>query len=334
MHKTASFFISLLIVAAIGGIVFFAARNNSSPSPFATPRPTPAPTPKEKTVYSLLLIGHGGPGHDGGGLADTIMLLTVDIKTKKANFISVPRDTWIDNQKINNTFATGGGASTKLAVQRITGLEVDYFISIDFGGLQKAINILGGVDVSVPVTFDDYFYPIKGLEDENCGKTPEENAAINATMSGYLLEQQYTCRYEHLHFDRGTTHMDGETALKFVRSRHSAEHGGDFARSQRQQALLEAIKNKALSLGALDNIPEFFEQFRNIIKSDLDAAVIQMLYKIIGKPDSYKVGRINLTTDNVFRDTYSSTGAYILVPKQGGENFGPIHDFIVEQLAK
>ena len=327
----------LFLSAAFTTFVVISLRKNIEvPKQHAISLPvaTPAPTPKPKTQYSILLLGRGGAGHDGGGLADTIILLTADKATKKAATISVPRDTFYMNQKINNTYAIGGGILAKQAVQEVTGLDVDYFVSIDFGGFERAIDTLEGIDVLVPVAFDDYFYPIKGKEDDPCGMSAEQINQIVATTSGYLREQQFTCRYEHLHFDQGVTHMDGVTALKFVRSRHSEQHGGDFARSQRQEAVLKAVSQKALSLGALKNIPAFFNQFSSIINTDLDANVIKIFYEMLGDPANYTQKRVSLTTENVFNETYSSQGAYILIPKAGVDNFGPIHDFIRNEMLR
>lgn len=329
-------FFAIFVSSLVTTYVVFSFVKNAVPFKnvfLSTTNATSAPTPKEKTSYSILLVGHGGAGHDGGGLADSIMLVSTDTKNKATALVAIPRDTWISSQKINNVFVSGASA-LKQAVQTVTGLEVDYFVAIDFSGLEKAVDTLGGVDVEVPVTFNDYFYPIKGKENESCGKSLEDLTAIHATMSGYLLEQQFTCRYEHLHFDKGITKMDGKIALKFVRSRHSEEHGGDFARSERQQALLMAIKKKALSLGALKNIPSFFNQFAKMIRTDLDANVLQILHKTIGEPETYKFKYISLSTDNIFKEGYSAQGAYILIPKAGNENWGPVHDFIRGQLIK
>ena len=76
------------------------------------------------------------------------------------------------------------------------------------------------------------------------GKTDEEIKAIEATMSGDKLDQQFNCRYENLHFDKGIQHMDGTTALKYARSRHSNMDGGDFNRAERQKLVVTAIRDK------------------------------------------------------------------------------------------
>lgn len=226
-------------------------------------------TKREEEAKNILLIGYGGAGHSGGFLADSIILLHLNKKTKKALLISIPRDIWIklpldwENlkwAKINEAYAigiddlkypnkkpefrgkTGGGNMVKYAVTQITGLTVDYFAAVSFDEIVKIIDTLGGIEVNVPVSFSDEYYPIKGLENETCGKTPEEMEALKQKYSGFELEKQYKCRYETIIFEKGKTKMDGATALKFARSRHSATYGGDFARSERQMAILFGIK--------------------------------------------------------------------------------------------
>jgi anionic cell wall polymer biosynthesis LytR-Cps2A-Psr (LCP) family protein len=298
----------------------------------ATP-PTSTPTQVQtKDSYTIALVGYGGGNHDGGGLADSIILLNVNTSSKKANFISIPRDTFISNQKINSIYATQGADGLKTAAKTITGIDTNYIAAINFANFEKAIDALGGVDVEVPVSFEDQFYPIKGLENETCGKTPEEIEKLHAEYSGYQLEQQFTCRYEDLKFEQGVQHMDGPTALKFVRSRHSPQHGGDFARSLRQHALLMGIKDKLISLKALSDIPNFFSQFEGLLATDIDTQVLTSLYALIGDPNYYSINRINLSTENTLVESKTSGGSYILIPKAGEGNWGPVQDFIRNSL--
>src|SRR4030043_474831 len=114
---------------------------------------------------------------------------------------------------------------------------VIFGIVIDFSGFEQIIDLLDGVTLKVENSFDDFHYPIPGKEIDECGGDPE-----------------YRCRYEHLHFEAGEQAMDGETALKYVRSRYAeGEEGTDYARSRRQQQLLAAIKNKLFSFKVLRN---------------------------------------------------------------------------------
>ncbi|QQS39139.1 LCP family protein [Candidatus Woesebacteria bacterium] len=319
----------------------------------------PIPTPKTESVISVLLLGYGGAGHDGGTLSDVLMLVRLDYASKQVALISIPRDLWVNlpvrsdlsqHFKINMAHAIGlddsqyglkqpqyqgelgGGEMAKYAVTTVTGIPVDYFVSVDFAKFSQAIDLLDGIEVEIPVDFDDYFYPIKGLENETCGFSPEEIDKFHVDFSGFDLEKQFTCRYEHLHFEKGTSHMDGQTALKFVRSRHSDQHGGDFARSIRQQAILVATKNKLLALGALNNPMEFVNTIGSIIRTDFDFAGVTDLINVVGNTDEYEINSINLTTDNVFSNTTSEAGAYILIPKEGADKWNPVHAFIANSL--
>jgi len=255
------FFVFLFFIAAIGTFLYTNYKKivvtPNILEPTRAPNASPTPTPDPDAPFNILLLGYGGAGHDGGDLTDTMIVAHVEPKNKKVTLISVPRDLWValptngesvSYSKINAAYAiglddkkypnkldlykgkAGGGELAKYAVSKVIGEDIRYFASIDFSGFVRIIDAIGGVDVNVPRTFDDYFYPIKGEEDNTCGFSAEELAEIHRKYSGFKLEQQFTCRYEHLHFDKGITHMDGATALKFVRSRHSETDGTDFAR--------------------------------------------------------------------------------------------------------
>jgi anionic cell wall polymer biosynthesis LytR-Cps2A-Psr (LCP) family protein len=315
----------------------------------------------EKTTFNILLLGYGGGNHSGGGLSDALVLANVNTTTKNVNIIAIPRDTWVElpvrsdlkeSHKINAAFAIGnddrgyplkepeykgsdgGDKMAKYAVEKVTGLTVDYYAAVDFGSFERAIDVLGGITVDVPVTFDDYFYPVKGLENELCGMTPERITEVHALYSGFELEKQFTCRYEHLHFENGEQKMDGPTALKFIRSRHSDQHGGDFARGQRQQAVLTAVRNKFLSLDAINKIDEFFKEFSGLIKTDIKEMDVVEILSHTGNPLDYTPKNINIDTNNYLQNSTSADGQYILIPKAGLDNWEEIHQFLNNEIGK
>jgi anionic cell wall polymer biosynthesis LytR-Cps2A-Psr (LCP) family protein len=161
------------------------------------------------------------------------------------SLISIPRDIWIPEirAKINTTYhygniqpERGGGLNfSKQIVSEVTGQPVNYALVIDFSGFQDIINTLGGVDVTVDRSFTDTKYPVAGRENDLCGGDP--------TLA---------CRYETIHFDQGLTHMDGATALTFVRSREGDNgENTDFARSARQQKVISAVGKKVLSINTI-----------------------------------------------------------------------------------
>jgi anionic cell wall polymer biosynthesis LytR-Cps2A-Psr (LCP) family protein len=202
-----------------------------------------------------------------------------------------------------------------------------------FQGLRKVINELDGIEVDVPVAFNDYFYPVKGLENEICGKSAAEIDRLHQTYSGFNLEKQFECRYEHLKFDKGVQKMDGKTALKFVRSRHSSEHGGDFARSQRQKALLLGVKNKIISIGAIPKADQLFGQLKQMFKTDIEGGVIKEFVKKYPDLSDYKIKEIQLTTENVLQNANGPSGQYILIPKDGDADWAGTKNYILRQLS-
>lgn len=308
--------------------------------------------------YNILLLGYGGAGHDGGNLSDVIMVLNVNPKEKKAVFVSIPRDLWVEipirsdikeHYKINAAYAigsddkkwplkeprykggAGGGEMAKEVIGEVIGVKIEYFISVDFEGFKNIADAVGGVDVDVPVTFDDYFYPVKGLENEICGKTGAEIAELHQKYSGFDLEKQFECRYEHIHYEKGVNHMDGEAVLKFVRSRHSNEHGGDFARSVRQQAVILALKEKLLSLSSAKNFDDLYKEFTKMLRTDLDLKTSKELYSLFGNSEDYKISFLSLSTDNVLVATKSLDGQFILIPKEGEDVWNSVQKFIFDQ---
>lgn len=303
---------------------------NPTPNTFAESSPKPIEeTVKQKGVYNILLLGHGGAGHDGGLLTDSIIVANVNTNSKKISLISIPRDLWVNgNKKINSAGITGFQNSIPV-VSSVTGLSINYFVSVDFGGFAKIIDNLGGIIVQVPETVDDPFYPIAGQENNVCGKSEDEIQALKAKYSGYNLETQFTCRYEQLHFDKGEAKLDGTTALKFARSRHG---DSDFGRSLRQFAVLAGIGNKLISFQMANKFDEIVNTIIQIVKTDLDAGTIKSLIQVLGDPKSYSVKQIQLSTDNVLSNGTSSDGQFILTPKSGNFNFSEIQNYIKTNL--
>lgn len=355
--------IILFLSAALSSFLYFSFRKvfvakNSNIINLGKTSPTPTIDPQ--SPFGILLMGYGGAGHDGPYLTDTMILLYVEPKIKKVIFISIPRDTWIalptngDNKeytKINAAYSigiddtkypnkkpiyqglAGGGEIAKYAVNTVTGLPVSYYATIDFSGFTQIVDLLGGIQVNVPITFEDNFYPIEGKENDNCGKTDDDIKALTATISGFLLEQHFPCRYEKLHYDKGLQTMNGATALKFVRSRHSDTDGGDFARSDRQFAVLTGLRNKMLSLGTLTKIIPLVEKVSNSIRTDINPGVIQKYLPYVGNLSDWSLISIHLTTDNVYQESTSSDGQYILIPKSGViDNWNLIHSYIDSQI--
>lgn len=303
------------------------------PKPVSTPaaifsEATPGPVnnnTQQKGVYNLLFLGYGGAGHAGGTLTDSIIIVHVNTNDNQAALVSVPRDLWVNGNHKINAAGIEGFQNSGPVVQNVTGLPVNYFVSVDFGGFVKLIDDLGGVTVNNPATMDDPFYPITGQENNTCGFSEDQINQLKTKYSGAQLEFQFTCRYEHLHFDKGTVNLDGTTALKFVRSRHG---DSDFGRSARQFAVLLGIEQKLISLKGMGKIDSTIDTLSKIVRTDLDAGTIKSLLDVFGDTSKYNATQIHLTLDNVLAEGKASDGEYILYPKAGMFNFDSIRSYI------
>jgi LCP family protein required for cell wall assembly len=308
----------------------------------SSPTISPTPTPDPLRPISILLMGYGGAGHDGGSLTDSIVLANVVPRNKKISLISIPRDLWVEYDvknsepqysKINYAYPSGGGQKSKEIVFKVTGIKPDYFFAVDFAGFSKAIDQIGGIDIKVPHTFVDNFYPLEIGASDPCGKTPEEITALEATLSGDKLDQQFTCRYEKLVFNIGTTHVDGATALKYARSRHSETSGGDFNRGDRQRQVMVAIRDKFMKLGIITKLIPIYQTIIAHTQTDLTIADIQKYIFKMAEYSGYLVESISLNDKNVLTQSYTPKGQSILMPKDGVEQYLGIQSFIASASA-
>jgi polyisoprenyl-teichoic acid--peptidoglycan teichoic acid transferase len=322
-------------------------------------KPTPTPTPDPQRAFSIVLLGFGGGLHDGGTLTDSILQVSINPRQKRVFMVSIPRDLYVPmplnpdatvSAKINAAYpygndetqwknrsdiykgAKGGGNLAKAVLSQVTGIPADYYVAVSFDGFVKAIDSIGGIDVSIGYSFTDPRYPIDGKEKETCGMPDEQIKSLTATMSGDLLEEKFTCRYETLTFTKGKTHMDGETALKYARSRHAGENGGDFARGTRQREVLMAARDKVMSIGFLPKIFSFIKSLGNNIDTDITASDIQRFIGFAADYKSYSVYSTGLSDQNVLTAGYSAEGSYVLEPKTGPTDWNYIHSFVATAL--
>ena len=306
---------------------------------------------------NILLLGIGGGSHEGTNLTDTIILANIDSKNSKVNLVSIPRDLWFPdiNQKINFAYAQGeakrkGGGllEARAAIAKITGQNVDYGIRIDFSGFIKAVDIVGGLEINVENTFDDYEYPIDGKEDDTCGNSIEDIQAFTATASAdeNAIQQKFPCRFMHVHFDKGLNHMNGMEALEYVRSRHALGiEGGDFARSKRQQKIIEAFKATALSTQTITNPAKILGLY-NTLKGSIDTDIKQDEFDdFIRLAEKMKSAKIQTSVLDIGDTEDQREGLLIeapisqdydylsvLIPRLGNGNYSEIQNYISCQI--
>ena len=177
---------------------------------------------------NLLLLGSDRrkEGTVESELTDTLLLVSIGRVEHDVVLISLPRDLWVEDprgskSKINAVYtlnkederdAVSGGDAIMQVVSDVLGVPAHYYSVINFELFKEVVDILGGVEVKVNKDFIDFYYPVEGKE--------------NAPLSE---------RYETVKFEEGLQTMDGDTALKFVRSRKGTNgENTDFARSERR----------------------------------------------------------------------------------------------------
>ncbi|MBU1017191.1 MAG: LCP family protein [Patescibacteria group bacterium] len=234
---------------------------------------------------------------------DIMLIVTVNPKLNKIVLTSIPRDLWAGDMKINGVYVTYGYDAMKEEIKKITGQEVDRFIRVDFDALAWVVDAMGGVDVDVERGFTDSQYPNDRQGDANEGITVDFNA--------------------------GVTHMDGETALIFSRSRKGDNgEGSDFARMRRQQVLLKNMPSSFLET-APKNIfnpfvlQNFYELITQHIKTDMNIKDMGVVYDLLKDRGKYTVEHFVVDYEYLVNPPIEDYGQWVVIPKDG--DYTPIH---------
>lgn len=271
---------------------------------------------------NILLLGIGGPGHDGPDLTDTIVVVSIDPVNNKVALLSIPRDLWVKipgngYQKINAAYPDGKNESRAKTlagkeqdglnlldqtIEPVVGIPIHYHAVVDFSAFKDVVDALGGVTVNVT----------EQLYDPTIAWENNWNPVIAKP---------------------GVQVMHGQQALLFARSR---ETSSDFARGQRQRQLLVGIKEKALSAGTFSNpikISNLLNSLGNNVYTDFSLNDMSRLYQIIQKVPSTDVTSLDLVTPpHNFVTTGNMNGLSIVEPKAGLLDYSDITNYIRNTL--
>jgi LCP family protein required for cell wall assembly len=281
---------------------------------------------KHDDRINVLLLGYGGPGHDGPYLTDSIMLVSIRPAMHEAIMVSLPRDLWVKIPalprngymmgKLNSAYAigadhknypnvrsewktdTGGGDLAAATVSQITGQPIDYWIGVDFKAFRDVVDALGGVRVDVPTALDDPLFP--------AGES-------NGTM--------------HIHFDAGWQQFDGERALEYARSRETTS---DFDRSRRQQLVVLAVRQRVFSLHAIPRTLSVLGALQDNVRTNLRPGDMKQLADLAGQIKDQDIRRVAIDTSNLLWSGFNSGGQYILQPMD--PTFGALHHYLATAL--
>ncbi|MEK9151531.1 MAG: LCP family protein [Patescibacteria group bacterium] len=268
---------------------------------------------EEAGRIDILLLGRAGERYPGRNLTDTVMLMSIDTTGKKVALLSLPRDLYAPipdtalYTKINSLYQYGlsqgdGAALIRASVEEITGQTIEYAFMLDFDGFEKAIDALDGIPVEVLRDFYDPRYPGKNYS------------------------------YETFQIKKGWQTLDGATALKYVRERHN-DPEGDFGRAKRQQQVIQAIKDKAFSLGTFFNIfavNDILDVLGESVRTDMSLGDMEGFLRLAKTLDTKNITSIVIDAwkkESLLRVSHIQVGpvaAFILVPRVG--NWSEIRD--------
>ncbi|QLJ06558.1 LCP family protein [Streptomyces sp. NEAU-sy36] len=187
----------------------------------------------------------GGGTDDGSARSDTAMIVHVHAGHKKADVVSIPRDTLVDRPEctdtkgtahpaatgvmFNEAYSAGGAACAVKTVESLTGIRMDHYLEVDFAGFQRLIDDLGGVPVTTTRAIDD----------------PQS----------------------HLDLQAGTHTLNGQQALGLVRTRHGVGDGSDLGRIQLQQAFVKALIGQVKNVGVFSDPKKLYDLADTATKS-------------------------------------------------------------------
>lgn len=261
---------------------------------------------------NILLVAIGGEGHQGENLADSVILASLRPLEKDVALLGIPRDLYVKIPstefftRINAVHAYGEnqrrGEGLKLLRQKtaeIAGQPVHYVARVDFTAFKRIVDEIGGIDITIPKSFYDYWHKIS--------------------------------------FPEGTEHMNGERALAYVRARYvEGPEGGDFKRAERTQQVILAIRRHMLSAQTavdLRALAGILDALRDNVATNFTLSELKRLAELTRDIADGQIHTAVLTTgaDGLLVGTtevLSGRPAAVLRPRAGLEQFGEIQTYV------
>ncbi len=245
----------------------------------------------ESWKINILLMWMWWDNHHGGKLADTIIVASWDPEINSVTMVSIPRDLYVRSSRysgrINSLLAFGYNQNKdlhewadyiKTKVEEVSWMTIPYYMIIDFEWFKKFIDDMWWLVIEVPKAITDYQYP-----------------------------KEWLAWYETFIINPGWQVIDGSTALKYVRSRHSTS---DFDRSERQQIVLSAIKDQLLDDISLADIQWLYNSYKELVTTNVELKEIIWLYNVVN--DMPNINSFWLTTECSYK-YYNVTTAWCIL---------------------
>jgi len=231
---------------------------------------------------NILLLGSDQRPDTIGFRTDTIILVTLNPTLHTVTMTSIPRDLYVyipgwTMQRINTAMAYGGFHTLGMTLAYNLGVYPDHYIMVNFSNFVSIVDSLDGIDVHVAQNFSD-------------------------NRSGYGW---YTVK-------KGIVHMDGETALWYVRSRYSSS---DIDRLRRAQEVIQAIADKLLQFDVITRAPELYNIYKDSISTDITLTeLVRLTIALAPLVKEYDIRRYAIGYGPVYDWTDPYTGAMLLLP--------------------
>ena len=222
----------IIMLMIIGGFIYYLCTSDNEDA-------APTVVSQQSNALNIMIMGVDRRADDVGR-SDTLMVLTYNPADKKASLLSLPRDTRVhieknDYDKINHAYAYGGHELTQKTVEAFLNVPMDYYVMIDVHAFEKIIDAVGGVDIDV----EKRMYYEDPWDDD-----------------GGLVIDLYP----------GKQHMDGKTAIQYVRYRDGE---GDIGRINRQQKFMKALMSQVISPSVLPKLPEIIKNVSSAVQTNM-----------------------------------------------------------------
>jgi len=283
---------------------------------------------KGPQAINILALGRPGQGYPGQSLTDTIILAHLNPTEGSLTLFSLPRDLLVripyrdptsgiflksekgGLTKINSLYSLVGIEGLKEKVGEITGLSIDHYALVDLVVVKEIIELVDGLNVFVPQDINDPYFP-----------------GPNYTHQAFAIQA-------------GWRYLDGETALKYIRTRYTSPNG-DFDRMARQQQIIALLKQKVLSLNPLWNFFTYLKIFNSLkghIETDLSIFEMRSLWQKVQEINTNQITtlvidkkRTNLLVGG--QVMLGQQNASVVYPRAGQGNYDEIRDFIQRAIS-
>ena len=263
-----------------------------------------------KERLNVLLIGTDQRPKEGTYNTDTLIVVSIDPQTKQVAMFSLPRDTVdvptppgparqaygpVYPKKINAWFTsvrnradlfpgtdvTRGYNGLKAIIGNLYGLDIKYFVEVNFEGFKAVVDALGGVTINVQIPVVDDRYP---------------------GDSGSL---------ERIYIPSGIQHMNGAQALQYARSRHTSS---DFDRGARQQRVLLSLKEQADPQALIPRLPELITALKKAVRTDVPVDQLDKLLGLASEVDTKDIRSFVFAPPLYGQENLNSPRGYIIEP--------------------